>query len=136
MSAQDGGAGMTDEELRGLDVDLMLRYGLTRQGAPRGVLFGDGVVAAALRAEELDVLPRSLAYLAEVVRRGGIRYAAELAEPLPGPERTGLAGEWLATASSVTGAEDVKAAETLARWLEAVAAVLAMRCNVVGPKSR
>ena len=73
------GARTTDEELRALDIPLLIRYGLTLGGAHRTALFGDGAVAAALAAEDHHVYPRGVAYLGEVVRRGGIAAAAELA---------------------------------------------------------
>lgn len=116
---------LTDAELLALDVPLMLRYGLLLGQDHRIVLFGDGAVSAALAAERQRVLPRSLAYLGEVVRRGGVRAAAALPEPLPGPAAAALAREWLASAASV--ARDVDDDETVARWLEAVATVLTMR---------
>ncbi|GAB2778764.1 hypothetical protein [Streptomyces daliensis] len=117
---------MTDEELRALDVPMTLRYGLTLGGAHRTALFGDGAVAAALQAEELGVLPRALSFLGEVVRRDGLRPAAELPEPLPG-EAAGPAREWLGTAVSVLEEGDLDGEESVARWLEAAAALLELR---------
>ncbi|TVL88184.1 hypothetical protein [Streptomyces sp. SAJ15] len=115
---------MTDEELRALDIPLMLRYGLTLGGAHRVALFGDGAVAAALVVEGLGVWPRALNFLAEIVRRGGLPRAAELPEPLPG-EAAAIAQEWLTTASAV--ARGPEADESVARWLEAAAVILAVR---------
>ncbi|MDI6411835.1 hypothetical protein QLX52_23810 [Streptomyces albus] len=117
----------TDAELRTYDVSLLLRYGLTPDGAHRTALFGDGAVAAALAVEEAGVLPRALTYLAEVVRRDGLRRAALLPEPLPGRAATALAGEWLTAASSVLGPTDLEGEERVARWLETVATLLALR---------
>ncbi|MEU1625674.1 hypothetical protein ABZ746_10170 [Streptomyces sp. NPDC020096] len=116
---------MTEEELLTLDVPVLLRYGLAPGSAHRTALFGDGAVGAALAAERLGVVPRSVAYLAAVVRRGGVRFAAGLPEPLPGQDRAALAREWLDTATAVT--TGVEGDETVARWLEAVATVLALR---------
>ncbi|MEU1668049.1 hypothetical protein ABZ547_31640 [Streptomyces sparsogenes] len=121
---------MTDEELLALDVPLMIRYGLMFGGAHRTALFGDGAIAAALAAERLGVLPRSVAYLGEVVRRGGTRMAAELPEPLPGGEAAALARDWLGAAAP--GVRGVAEDETVARWLEAVAAVLELRVRTRG----
>jgi hypothetical protein len=121
---------MTDEELLALDVPLMIRYGLMFGGAHRTALFGDGAIAAALGAERLGVQPRSVAYLAEVVRRGGTRMASELPEPLPGAEAGALAREWLGTAAPT--AKGVAGDETVARWLEAVSAVLELRVRTRG----
>lgn len=123
---------MTDEELLALDVPLMIRYGLMFGGAHRIALFGDGAIAAALGAERLGVLPRSVAYLGEVVRRGGTRMASELPEPLPGVEAGALARDWLGAAVSVV--KGVAEDETVARWLEAVAAVLELRVRARGDR--
>jgi hypothetical protein len=116
----------TDDELRALDIPLLLRYGLTLGGSHRTALFGDGAVAAALSAEDHHVYPRGMAYLGEVVRRGGIAAAAELPEPLPGCAAE-PAKEWLATAASVVEDGDVDSDETMARWLEAAATVMELR---------
>lgn len=123
---------MTDKELIALDVPLMIRYGLMFGGAHRTALFGDGAIAAALGAERLEVQPRSVAYLAEVVRRGGTRMASELPEPLPGPEAGALARDWLGTAAPLV--KGVAEDETVARWLEAVAAVLELRVRARGDR--
>ncbi|GAB2778801.1 hypothetical protein [Streptomyces daliensis] len=120
-------AGMTDEELRALDVPMMLRYGLTLGGAHRAALFGDGAVAGALHAEELGVLPRSVHFLGDLVRSAGVRSAADLPEPLPGGAPARLAKEWLSTVAAVTKDGSVDTAEETARWLHAVASVLALR---------
>ncbi|MYS42626.1 hypothetical protein GTY23_15560, partial [Streptomyces sp. SID5998] len=71
-----------DEVLATTDVAVLLRYGLTLDGF-RTALSGDGAIAAAVALDRLGVVPRSLAYVADVVRAGGLRYAAELPEPLP-----------------------------------------------------
>lgn len=115
----------TDAELALLDVPLLIRYGLGPGGAHRRALFGDGAVAAAIHADGLGTQPRSLAFLAQVVRRGGVRAAADLPEPLPGEEPSQMAGEWLDSAASVV--KGIDGEEQLARWLEAVAAVLELR---------
>ena len=101
----------TDDQL--LDVDVPAAIAAGR-------LSGEPVVAAAIRADRLGVLPRSLTFLAEVVRRGGIAVAAGLPEPLPTPEQSALVRTWLAAAE----AEDD---QRFARWLDAVAAVLDAR---------
>jgi hypothetical protein len=117
--------GKTDAELAALDVVALLRAGLG-DGAPgRGELFGDGAVAAAIGLGEVAVIPRSVAFLAEIVRSGGTRYAAELPSPLPRAEQADAIRPWLATAADVPGVAD----EQVARWLEAVAAVLALRAG-------
>jgi hypothetical protein len=120
------GVGRTDQELGRLDVPALLRDGLAGAGPARDELFRDGTVAAAIAADRLGVLPRSLAFLAEVVRRGGVGYAAALPEPLPGAQRTALAQAWLAAA---TGAPD----DEVARWLDAVAVILGLRQHSAPP---
>jgi hypothetical protein len=129
MTGRPGGR--TDAELGQLDVPALLRAGLAYAGPSRARLFGDGVVAAAIAADRVGVHPRSLAFLAEVVRRGGIRYAAGLPEPLPGPARAALARDWLAAAGTVpTGPGPAVAAaadDTFAGWLDAVSTLVDLR---------
>ncbi|WP_256640650.1 hypothetical protein [Streptomyces murinus] len=116
-----------DEVLAATDVAVLLRYGLT-QDAFRTALFGDGAIAAAITLDRLGVAPRSLAFLAEVVRAGGLAYAAALPEPLPDPEAAGVLRAWLADAAGTASASE---AETwAARWLDAVAEIIAMRRSV------
>ena len=112
----------TDAELAQLDVPALLRDGLGTHGPGHRELFGDGSVAAAIAADERRVRPRSLTFLAEVVRRGGIGYAAALSEPLPQPDQSELAQDWLAAARDLIGVDD-----DFARWLDAVAVVLELR---------
>lgn len=121
-------AGRTDQELGGLDVPAMLRDGLTGDAGSHGELFGDGAIAAAIAADRLGVQPRSLTFLAEIVRRGGVGYAAALSEPLPGADRTELARSWLAAVDPDRGDE-------FARWLDAVAVILGLRQHSTPPVS-
>lgn len=115
----------TDSELlRAADLPTLIRYGLGVAGPHRRALFGDGSVAAALTLDQLGTLPRSVAFLAKIVRSGGVRYAADLPEPVPGPAATTVRA-WLSTAASVVPGP--AGDETAARWLEAVAAVMAAR---------
>jgi hypothetical protein len=113
--------GHTDDQLLALDLGDLLLAGLP-QAASATDLFGDGAVAAAIRADRLGVQPRSLTFLAEIVRRGGVEYAAALPEPLPTAEQSGLAREWLLPATRVDGS-----GRAFARWLDAVATVLSLR---------
>ena len=62
----------TDDEAITSDVAALLAAGR----------FTEALVPAALQADRLGVIPRSLTFLAEIVRRGGVAYAAQLAEPL------------------------------------------------------
>jgi hypothetical protein len=116
---------MDDDQLAALDVEVLLRFGLAADGAHRSALFGDGAVAAAITADRLAVLPRALVFLGEVVKAGGIRYAATLPEPLPGGSAAALARGWLDAAAAVVREPSGEA--LMARWLDAVAAVLALR---------
>ncbi|WP_256257071.1 hypothetical protein [Streptomyces sp. MUSC 14] len=77
----------TDDELARLDMGVLLRYGLTAPPGPRRTaLFGDGAAGAAVLLDRLGTQPRSVAFLADTVRAGGLAYAAGLPEPLPHPE--------------------------------------------------
>jgi hypothetical protein len=124
------GNGRADRELADLDVAALLSAGLTTSGAARSALFGDGTIAAAVAADRLGVQPRSLTFLAEVVRRGGVGYAAGLPEPLPGAERAELARTWLTAAA---GAGPGAGGE-FARWLDGVAVILGLRQHAAPPR--
>ncbi|MEQ4302376.1 hypothetical protein ABNF97_13430 [Plantactinospora sp. B6F1] len=115
----------TDEdELRHIDVPAELAARLQVGRAPGG----EATVAAGLAADRLGTQPRSLTFLAEVVRRGGADYAGTLPEPLPNPEQAALAATWLTAANSVEVSErGPDHDETVARWLENVALVVAAR---------
>lgn len=115
---------MSDDQLAALDVEILLRFGLPAEGPHRSALFGDGAVAAAITADRLGVLPRALVFLGEVVKAGGTRFAAALPEPLPGPAAAPARG-WLEAAALVV--HDPTGDQLVARWLDAVAAVLALR---------
>jgi hypothetical protein len=114
--------GLTDEQLAGIDVQKLIADGL-RSAASARRWFADGAVAAAIQADRLEVQPRSLTFLAEIVRRGGVAYATELPEPLPTAEQSALAKRWLAAAAE---GEDI----VVARWLDAVAVILGARHQV------
>ncbi|WP_422770878.1 hypothetical protein ACN28C_30145 [Plantactinospora sp. WMMC1484] len=111
-----------EDELRAIDVPSALTAGLRSGGPPPGEV----TVAAALAADRLGTHPRSLTFLAEIVRRGGTGYAVTLPEPLPTPEQAALAASWLAAANAVEE-RDPAYDETMARWLENVAVVVAAR---------
>lgn len=127
MSTPAPPPGHSDAELATFDVPLLLRFGLANEGPHRAARFGEGAVAAAIQADRLSVLPRSLTYLAEVARAGGIRYAAGLPEPLPGTAATSLAKDWLEAAVASMGSAGVDGDALVARWLDAVA-------QIVGPR--
>jgi hypothetical protein len=56
------------------------------------------------------------------VRRGGVAYAAGIADALPTPAQAALAHSWLDTAGDLPEVD-----EAFARWLEAVATILEAR---------
>ncbi|MFD4904234.1 hypothetical protein [Kitasatospora purpeofusca] len=114
----------SDSRLAELDVEILLRFGLPNPGPHRSTLFGDGAVAAAITVDRLGVVPRALTFLGEVVRAGGTRFAAALPEPLPGPAAAAARG-WLEAASTVV--QGPQGDQLVARWLDAVAALLALR---------
>jgi len=113
---------VSDDELAAVDLGVLLPSGLAGEAAEaRRRLFAEGAVGAAIRAGRAGVQPRSLSFLAEIVRRGGLAFAAGLSEPLPTPEQAELAREWLTAAAGA--AQD----DLFARWLDAVAAIVAAR---------
>ncbi len=114
---------MTDAQLAEVDIRELLLTGLP--GDPR--LFGEGAVAAGLAMDRLGVFPRSLTFLAEIVRRGGVLFAAGLPEPLPTPHSAELCHAWLTAATEVDGASDQELGDAMARWLDAVALVVDVR---------
>jgi hypothetical protein len=116
---------MTDDDSARLDTAVLLRYGINSEGPHRTTLFGDGAVGAAVTLDRLGVLPRSVAFLAKVVRSGGVGYAAGLPELLPGQVATDVVRGWLESAATV--ARPVDGDETTARWLESVAELIGLR---------
>ncbi|GAB7109102.1 hypothetical protein JCM4814A_74160 [Streptomyces phaeofaciens JCM 4814] len=121
----------TDDELAGLDIAALLRYGLTAAPGPlRTSLFGDGAVGAAVLLDRAGTEPRSVAYLADTVRAGGPAHAAALPEPLPRPPAAALVREWLEAAASV--APGPEAGDTAARWLRSVATIMEVRQRTRG----
>ncbi|MET9512449.1 hypothetical protein ABZX62_29085 [Streptomyces flavidovirens] len=117
----------TDDDCARLDTTMMLRYGIPSEGPHRTALFGDGAIGAAVVLDRLGVLPRSVAFLAEVVRSGGVRYASQLPELLPDQAATDTVRLWLEAAGTV--ARPVVGDETTARWLESVAELIGLRRN-------
>ncbi|MET9427093.1 MULTISPECIES: hypothetical protein [unclassified Streptomyces] len=116
----------TDDELAQLDITVLLRYGLTAgPGTRRTALFGDGAAAAAVILDRLGTEPRSVSFLADTVRAGGLAHAAELPEPLPRPEAAVLVREWLRAGTEIVGGP--AADDTAATWLRAVATLIEMK---------
>ncbi|WP_369170443.1 hypothetical protein AB5J49_22645 [Streptomyces sp. R28] len=98
---------------------------------PRITAIGEGAVAAAVTLDRLGALPRSVAFLADTVRAGGMRYVAELPEPLPSADASQVLRGWLRTAADVAAAPDAE--DRAARWLEAVAELIGVRRDARGP---
>ncbi|RZS30562.1 hypothetical protein EV193_11683 [Herbihabitans rhizosphaerae] len=118
----------TDAELAQLDLPSLVREGLAEADAESPVrkeLFGEGAVAGAVLLDRVDTQPRSVSFLAPIARSGGARYVADLPEPLPTPAQTEIIRPWLTAAADTVSGSDGD--EQLARWLEAVAAILAVR---------
>ncbi|WP_327351729.1 hypothetical protein [Streptomyces sp. NBC_01304] len=115
----------TDDESALIDPAMLLRYGLGAEGPHRTVLFGDGAIGAAVVLDRLGVQPRSIAFLAKVVRSGGVRYTARLPELLPGQEAADLVRGWLESAATV--ARPVEGDDVTARWLESVSELIGLR---------
>jgi hypothetical protein len=112
----------TDEQLASVDVAAAITAALRSPDPARHMVTG-GAVPAAIQAGAAGVLPQSLSYLAEIVRRGGAGYAVQLPAPLPTAEQSALVRPWLALAAAVD------ADDAFARWLDAVAAILHARLS-------
>lgn len=121
----------TDDEMAAIDVASHIRAGLVRgTGHDAAALRGDGAISAAITADRIGVRARPLAFLAEFVRRGGRAAAVGLTDPLPTAEQAVLARSWLEAAAEVPGGADLD--EAMARWLETVADLVAMRRGARG----
>ncbi|MFE9398415.1 hypothetical protein [Streptomyces flavidovirens] len=120
----------TDDELAELDVATLLRFGLGEGSRMRTALFGDGAVGAAVVLGRAGVYPRAVAFLAKIVRSGGAAYAAGLEEPVPGEDAGSTVRAWLEAGASVR--RTVEDDEMLARWLSAVAEIMAVRQMAAG----
>lgn len=114
-----------DAELHGLDVPAAITRGLVFDGVARRMLYDEAAIAAALKAEERGVGPYPVRFLAGYVRSAGIEAALALPEPLIGPERAELARDWLFAARSAGSRLELDV--LFARWLDMVAALLALR---------
>jgi len=109
----------TDEELLAVDVAEVIATSMRTADPARHLLIG-AAVPAALQAARVGAQSRSVAFLAEVVRRGGIGYAARLSAPLPTPEQSALVRTWLVAA---------QADDAVAGWLDAVASIIEARAG-------
>ncbi|MBV1855461.1 hypothetical protein [Catellatospora tritici] len=119
---------VTEAELAALDpAPLLARWPY----GPR--LFAEGAIAAAISLHHLRTRPRSLTFLAEIVRRGGLTFALDLPEPMPTPAQGALVREWIAAAATVEDVPWFEVDAALARWLDAVATILAMRMSLARP---
>ena len=114
-----------DADLLDLDVEAAITRGMSWTGAARAALFREVAIAASWQAQDLDVVPYPLSFLARYVRAAGVRGALELPEPLIGAERAELVRGWLSAAITAqpTPADD----DLFAQWLDTVALFLAAR---------
>ena len=119
-----------DTDLLDLDVEAAITRGMSWTGAARGALFREVAIAASWQAQDLDVDPYPLSFLARYVRAAGVRGALELPEPLIGAERAELVRSWLSAAITAepTPADD----DLFAQWLDTVALFLAARRSTSG----
>jgi hypothetical protein len=106
----------TDDELLSVDVPELVTAALRTADPARHLLIG-AATPAALQVARAGGRPRSLGFLAQIVRRGGIEVAAALPEPMPTPAQTAVVRPWLLAAHGGDG-------DIFAGWLEAVAAIL------------
>jgi hypothetical protein len=117
-----------DRELADVDIEALIAAGLADEGPARRAMFTAGAIAAALRLEPHGVGPCPVRFLARYVRAAGRSAALALPEPLVGAEPMALARAWL-TASSIVD-EGLPADQVFARWLDMVAALIAIRRRV------
>lgn len=110
----------TDDQLLAVDVAELVATALRSADPARNLLIG-AATPAAVQAARAGVQSRSLRFLAEIVRRGGIDFAAGLPEPMPLAPQTELVRSWLVVAH---GDDHV-----FAGWLEAVAAIMEAALN-------
>jgi hypothetical protein len=115
-----------DSDLAGLDVTAAITRGLSMGGGARHLLFTDAAIAASIEAESLGIGPVPVGFLARFIRAGGVAAARRLPEPLPGADAAALARRWMDPSLAVA-ASGVNVDEDFARWLEMVAALMALR---------
>lgn len=116
-----------DTELRRIDIPAAVSRGLASSGPEHRIMFTHAAIAAALAAEELQVGAYPLGFLARYIRAAGLAMALELPEPLIRPDQAELARDWMRAAHDAEPAADRD--DVFARWLEIVAALLALRLN-------
>ncbi|MFD4948738.1 hypothetical protein ACFVYE_01185 [Streptomyces sp. NPDC058239] len=102
--------------------EALLRHGLSRDTF-RTALFGDGAIAA-VTLDRLGVLPRSVTYVAKIVRPG-LAYPAGPAEPLPSGAASACLRDWPEAAAQVAGTRDDEA--RAARRPDTVAELIGLR---------
>jgi hypothetical protein len=116
----------TDDELLTIDVAETVAAAL-RTADPARQLLIDAATPAAVQAAQVGGQPTSVRFLAEVVRRGGIAFAAGLPEPMPTPAQTEVVHSWLLVAHG----DD----RVFAGWLDAVATIMEGRLNRPRPST-
>lgn len=124
---QSSPPGRTDDEPAQSDIpdDAALRPLLRRPAPHRPLVRRRGRRRRPGAVDRIGMQPRAVAFLAKVVGSGGVRYAAELREPVPGDEAASAVRAWLESAA--TTADGIDGDEQTARWLETVAEPLGLR---------
>ncbi len=126
-------AARPDSELADYDIEAAIEAGLHQSGPHRKQLLGDAAVAAALRADALEVDPYGVLFLANYVHSAGRSAAAALPQPLVGQAASDLARTWLRAALAAPLANprvETAADDVFSRWLANVAAVMDLRRGV------
>lgn len=115
--------------MRGIDVPDALSRDLTDlvDGPAREAMLAGSAIAAALVAEELEVGAYPLGFLARFIRDAGLATALRLPVPLIRLAQADLVRSWMYAAAEAPAG--TRRDDAFARWLEIVAALLAMRRN-------
>lgn len=99
---------LADDEPARLDIPSCCGTASPRSPAPGApTLFGDGDgdgdAAAAVILDCLGTEPRSVAFLADIVRADGLAHTTELPEALPRPEAADVVRDWLQAGTELMG---------------------------------
>jgi hypothetical protein len=114
-------AGRTEQDLAVADIPAVLADIGAGQRAS-----SEGAVAAAIALAGVGAFPRSLTFLAAVIRSGGLAYTLGVPELMPAPEQAAMVRTWLEAAGTDTP-QPAARDDAVARWLDAVAVTLLVR---------